>query len=117
MALYNSFAAKIHKKRAGKTSRPFFTTSLIFSLIGIHAGLLDDRRPFIDFGFEMSAQRIWGGALFGHRLGAQISESLDHNLIFKCRLQSLSEYIDDRFRRALRRIKSMPHRNLETFQA
>ena len=46
----------------------------------------------------------------------KFTEALDHDFIFERRLQRLSEHIDDRFRRALGRVKSMPYRNLEAFQ-
>ena len=75
------------------------------ALVGIDAGLLDDRRPFVDLGFQVRAQRLRCGAFLGHRLGAEIGEALFTDLILECRLQRFGQGIDDRLGRALRRIE------------
>ena len=45
-------------------------------LVGIDAGLFDDRTPFVDFSLEMCAQRRRRRSVLSDRFGAQFGESL-----------------------------------------
>ena len=83
--------------------------------VGIDPGLLDDRTPPVDFSLEMFAQRFGRSTLLFHWFGAQFGEPLLYVIVLQRLLQSSSEFVDHWLRRALRRIESMPDRNLEAF--
>src|SRR5688500_20227226 len=63
------------RQKKGRASPAFFSPSTHAPLVGVHAGLLDDRCPLIDLRFEMRAQRLGRSALLRHRLRAKIGET------------------------------------------
>src|SRR5262245_44398098 len=87
------------------------------SSICVDARLFDDRPPLIDFCLEMGAQGGGRGAAIGNRFRSQLSKALLNVGVMESRLQGFGERINDRLRRAFRRVEAMPDGYFKTGQS
>src|ERR1041384_8831031 len=92
-----SFSRQHSRSRAAAHAAPFY-------LIRVHAGLLDERAPFVDLALEVRLQRR-GRRLVG-RVGrrAEVGEALLHGVVLQRVLQRGDELVERGLRQALGRV-------------
>src|SRR6476620_11238099 len=90
---------------------------LLMQSVGVLSRLLDNWSPLVDFGLEETLQRFGIRFADRYRHRAQFRKARPERCILYGGLECRDQLVQNRLRRALRRIKTVPYNNLESFHA
>src|SRR5262245_14769971 len=101
------------------TTRPTtrWTSAGTIPLVGMDAGLADDRCPLVDLRLEQSAERFRRRLGNRHGLGAELGETRTEGGRPHRGLQRADQFLLHRLRDALGRVEAVPHHQLEALQS